>query len=72
MAPPAPLESELEAAHARCEWQVSLEEVERRLGICRECPGFLRHGCPAAPSPRAFVARLVGHGDGCECWRDAD
>lgn len=66
---PAPLERELEAAHARCEWMVSLEEVERRLAHCRECPGFLRHGCSAAQSPRAFMARLVAEQPACECWR---
>ena len=65
------MESELEAAHARCEWHVTGGEVERRLSVCRHCPEggeFLRHGCPVWPQARAYVAHLISEGVPCEWW----
>jgi len=64
----APLEAELEAAHARGEWRISGEEIERRLGICRDCGDFLRHGCPVVHHARAFVALLVAERPFCDRW----
>ena len=64
-----PLESELEASHARLEWRISGLEIERRLGVCRDCSQFLRFGCPRIHSPRAFVALLVGERPFCEKWQ---
>jgi hypothetical protein len=68
MHPPGPIQSELEAAHARCEWQVGIEVVESRLAVCRQCGEFLRHGCPRWPKVRVFISRLVHAEGGCENW----
>lgn len=70
------LSAKLESLHASGEWRqnwVSVEEVERRLAVCRGCGGFdNREGCDQHRSRKdrlkLFVTMLVDQRLGCVWW----